>query len=326
MKKLLASFVLLVACGSKDKPADKTAAPPAPAPASGTAAVPAAVDAAAAAPAPTFATYEAALSGGRKLAKAGALADAKAAFEAALRLRAEDATALSELGYVELKLGNADAALAITDRAIAAAADPKLKAASLYNRGRLLEQRGDLPGAKAAYTESLALRPNATVQARLDKLGGPPDMATPDGVASFKQIYKTVRDVPWSSLAYACGDRCTAKLHKVIYGDVEGDGTEEAIVVVQGAFDLESDHTAHLYGVRASEVAWLGRIHTGGREHPEYAPRFQSASLGDGAIKITWNYQLWGHCDDPDDCADTVTETYKLASGQVVDEQGEPTR
>lgn len=325
MKQLLTSFVfLLAACGTKDKPADKTAAPPAPA--SATSSAVAAPDAAAAAPAPTFATYETALSGGRKLAKAGALAEAKAAFEAALRLRTEDATALSELGYVELKLGNDGEALAITDRAIAAATDPKLKAASLYNRGRLLEQRGDLPGAKAAYTESLALRPNATVQARLDKLGSPPDMATPDGVAAFKQIYKSVRDVPWPSLAYACGEPCTAKLHKVIYGDVEGDGTEEAIVVVQGAFGLDSDHTAHLYGVRANEVAWLGRIHTGGREHPEYAPRFQNATLANGAVQITWHFQLWGNCDDPDDCADTVTETYKLAGGKVVDENGAPTR
>jgi tetratricopeptide (TPR) repeat protein len=321
VRNLLISVLVVAACGggTSDKPA------PAPKGA------PAALDSAAAVAAPStkFARPEAAIASGRKLVKDGKLAEAKAAFEAALALQADDPVALSELGYVELKLGNDAAALAITDRAIAAATEPKLEAASLYNRGRLLEKQADVEGAKAAYTESLALRPNATVQARLDELtgaGGAPSAAPANtGIATFKKAYQTVREVPWPAQGYRCGDDCTAKVLKTIYGDLDGDGADEAVVVVEGAFDIPGDQTAHLYGVRAGKVAWLGRVHTGGREHPEYAPQFIKAAIGGGKLDITWKYELWGNCDDPDDCRETVTETYRLAGGRAVDDAGEPT-
>jgi hypothetical protein len=223
---------------------------------------------------------------------------------------------------------------AITDRAIAAAAEPELKAASLYNRGRLLEKRGDVAGARGAYTGSLALRPNATVQDRLAQRGDGATVpaavvtggATPPSVAELKQAHADVRSVPWPQLRYGCGDGCRATVHKVVYGDVEGDGVEEAVVVVQGAVESADDHTANLYGVRAGAVTWLGRVHEGGRLHPEYAPRFVKAVLGGGSVRITWTYQLWGNFDDPADGTETTTETYRIEGDHVVDEDGAPTR
>lgn len=329
MNKLPVVLLVLAACGGSksDKPA------PAPAPASGSPAAPApgTGPATAAAPPPAraasaFATYQDALKAGRKLTKEGKLAEAKAAFEAALALQAEDAVALSELGFVEAKLGNDDAALAATDRSIVAASEPKIKAASLYNKGRLLEKKGDLDGARAAYTESLSLRPNDTVQKRLDGLGAAAATVAADlGVAQLDKAYAKVRDVAWDKQVHACGAGCKAAVHKVVYGDIDGDGAEEALVVLEGPFDAPSDHNGHLYGVVGGKVVHLGRARSGGNEHPEYAPRFVDARLGGGAAKVTWTWQLWGNCDDdPDLCKETVVETYKLAGGKAVFEAGEP--
>ncbi len=283
-----------------------------------------------------FASYGEALAAGRTLAKDPAQrAVAKAAFAAALTLQPEDAVALSELGWLEFQLGELDAALATTARAIAAAQEPRLLAASFYNRGRILEAQGERDGASEAYRASLNLRPNDTVAARLDALVAPaPDdagdaddaddavdlAATHAGAVTLLTSYTDVHAVPWPKQGYRCGASCTAKLTKVIYGDVEGDGRDEAVVVLTGGFETGAkdgtDQTAHLYGVRDGKVAWLGRIQGSGREHPEYAPEFIKVKLGKGRIRITWRFRLWGNFDDGND-EEVAVETYQLVDGQV---------
>lgn len=327
MKPLLIASLFLAACGGgkSDKPAPAPASGTTPAPAVPTGPAAPAWAATAAANA-KFSKPAAAIAAGRKLTKEGKLAEAKVAFENALALNPDDAVALSELGYVELKLGNDDAALAATDRSIVAATEPKIRAASLYNKGRLLEKKGDLEGAKAAYTESLSLRPNDTVQKRLDQLGGAAATLPAElGAAQLTRAYKKVRDVPWETTVHGCGAGCKATVLKVVYGDVDGDANDEALVVLEGPFDAPSDHNGHLYGVRDGKVVHLGRARSGGNEHPEYAPRFVDAKLGAGAARVTWTWQLWGNCDDePDLCKETVVETYKLVDGKATFEGGEP--
>ncbi len=158
------------------------------------------------------------------------------------------------------------------------------------------------------------------MQKRLDSLGDAATTVAADlGVAQLEQGYPKVRAVPWESQAYACGPGCTAKVHKVVFGDLEGDGSEEAVVILEGPFDGAGDHNGHLYGVRGGKVVHLGRVRSGGNEHPEYAPRFVDARLGGGAVRATWSWQLWGNCDDdPDLCSETATELYKLEGGKLV--------
>jgi hypothetical protein len=116
--------------------------------------------------------YAVALQRGRKLAAAGDYPAAIAALQRALAAVPDDARALSELGWVAFKHGDLALADDATERSIAAAREPRLRAASLYNRGRIAEARGDRDRAADAYRASLELRPNETVAARLEGLGG----------------------------------------------------------------------------------------------------------------------------------------------------------
>ena len=61
-----------------------------------------------------------------------------------------------------------DAALTVLERG--GESETKGLGACLYNRGRIAEEKGDESGARELYRRSLAIRPNETVQARLDAL------------------------------------------------------------------------------------------------------------------------------------------------------------
>jgi tetratricopeptide (TPR) repeat protein len=89
------------------------------------------------------------------------------------RANPDDPRALVELGWQQLKAGDLTAARATTLRAIAAAPDNNLKAAALYNLGRIQEQSNQPVDAAQSYRRSLDLRPNKTVQARLATLESP---------------------------------------------------------------------------------------------------------------------------------------------------------
>ena len=167
----------IAACG-------KSKAPP---PTGGSATAPTAtatVDAAAAAPAAkpdkpdkpavkptkiskaTRAEYKRRLQAGRTLAKATKWPEAIAELEAALALLPGDDRALAELSFAYMASGDLAKARKAGRAAVGATTDPKLKAAALYNLGRA-EETAAPDRAAALYRESLALRPNATVEKRL---------------------------------------------------------------------------------------------------------------------------------------------------------------
>lgn len=81
-----------------------------------------------------------------------------------------DQAALTDQGWSAFLLGSLDRAEAITRKALAIDSDGRRKAAAAYNLGRILEQRGDKPGAIAAYVQSLDWRPTRTVRERLATL------------------------------------------------------------------------------------------------------------------------------------------------------------
>jgi len=111
--------------------------------------------------------YRAALKRGQSAYSNNDYQAAIAAFNEALAAIPGDARALSELGLAAYRKQDFAAAEASLRRSIAAAGDHDVKGASLYNLGRVLEDRGDKPGAIDAYRQSLGERPNATVRERL---------------------------------------------------------------------------------------------------------------------------------------------------------------
>lgn len=104
---------------------------------------------------------------GRELAQKGQNAAAIAAFDAALRAVPNEPRVLSELGWVLREAGDLVRAEAACKKAVQVTQDPLLRAPTLYNLGRVLEQKGDKKSAIIAYRDSLKLRENRVVRERL---------------------------------------------------------------------------------------------------------------------------------------------------------------
>jgi hypothetical protein len=92
------------------------------------------------------------------------------AFEGALTAIPFDQRAETELGLSAMQAGDLDKAKRADEIAVSQAVDHKVEAMARFNYGALLEKTGDTTGALKQYTASLALRPNATVQAAADRL------------------------------------------------------------------------------------------------------------------------------------------------------------
>lgn len=185
MRRLgLVVVAALAGCGSKSEPA-KTEPPPA---GSAAKAEPAKGSAAAKAkPAKPdkkltkeqFGEFKTRMKAGWKLQKDAKWAEAVPEFEAALVASPSDQRALTELGWSALQAGDFPKAKKATEQAIRVAVDKKVKAAALYNLGLTQEKSGDKDGALRSFLASLTLRPNATVETAVGKLGAKPDKELP---------------------------------------------------------------------------------------------------------------------------------------------------
>ncbi|MEZ4403780.1 MAG: hypothetical protein R3B06_27395 [Kofleriaceae bacterium] len=279
MKRTLALVLplALVACSKKSSPAtggEVGSAKPAPAePGGGAAAVPTPTPtptpgAPKAKPAPLTkaarAEYRKRLQAGRTLAKAAKWPEAIAELEAALVAIPGDDRALSELSFAAMSAGEADKARKAGHQAVLAATEPKIKAAALYNLGRVEEAKAPAKAA-ALYKESLALRPNATVEKRLADLatrGGattvPPPCATPMPEAKLCGcLHATVADM------FEPGDdaRCTIAATSVdgwktvTYG-MSSIGEDGVVVVAKVGADWAVVATlAHIYNPGAFGIS-----------------------------------------------------------------------
>lgn len=162
---LTASALALVACGSKHRALETEGTASAAPFASGVLSA----SSASAAPAPDKAAE---LRLGRKLAQAGKWKEAVAALGRAAEAAPDDSVVLSELGWAQLKAGDLDASRKTSERALDIAHETRSRAQILYNLGRVDEAQHDEASAKKRYEASLSLRPNRTVSARLEALGG----------------------------------------------------------------------------------------------------------------------------------------------------------
>ncbi len=100
----------------------------------------------------------------RASAEAGRLTEAVRVYAQAVAASPESGFLYRELGVLERRLGNADAALGHLRRAAELDASD---AAVLIEVGELLEERGDVAGAEAAYRRAAALEPGSRAAARL---------------------------------------------------------------------------------------------------------------------------------------------------------------
>ncbi|MEM9490985.1 MAG: tetratricopeptide repeat protein, partial [Myxococcota bacterium] len=107
------------------------------------------------------------LATGRRLSGERKWGEATRAFQAALEAIPMDGRALSELGWAAFQAGDYPLARTANRDAVRAATDPRVRAASLYNLGRVAEAAGERDEAAGHYRASLALRPNRTVERRL---------------------------------------------------------------------------------------------------------------------------------------------------------------
>lgn len=177
MRRIAPALVLLLACGRKEEEPAK-AAP-------GAIAAAALRDASPAARPPPTARrpapippekrreYAAHLRAGRAHARASRWGEAVSEFEKALAAIPMDDRALSELGWAAFQAGDYDRAEKANADSVRVSSTPELKAASLYNLGRVAEAKADRDRAAALYADSLVLRPNRTVVKRLVALGKP---------------------------------------------------------------------------------------------------------------------------------------------------------
>lgn len=118
------------------------------------------------------AAWRAGLQAGRKAHLAKDFAAAVAAFSRALEAFPDDPRALMERGWAKFQAGDLVGAAADTEGALKRSSDPLLRAAALYNLGRVHEARGEVAAAIQVWKESLVLRPNKVVSERLAKLAG----------------------------------------------------------------------------------------------------------------------------------------------------------
>ena len=101
----------------------------------------------------------------RQFARQGKIDEALEAYTNAIASSPESPFLYREVAALERQKGNTDAAIADFRKAVAL--DPA-DARSLAQIGEILEGRDDLDGADKAYSESLALEPNAEVEKRRD--------------------------------------------------------------------------------------------------------------------------------------------------------------
>lgn len=121
----------------------------------------------------------------RRAAADDRLADARADYQRALEASPDSAFLHRELGSLERRAGDADAALEHFTRA--SALDP-FDDESLVRIGEILEERQDLAGAEAAYRRAATIAPDAALDARIAAVaeksrdaGLPPELGAIEG-------------------------------------------------------------------------------------------------------------------------------------------------
>ena len=140
---------------------------------------------------------EQAISEGRRLFRAKDYAGAATAFAQATEASPSDADAWSELGWAAFNAGDLERAEDATRKSLARTGTNNVRGATLYNLGRIDEQRNRPDAAVADYEQSLRARPNGVVLERLRAL----DRAK---AQQFALLSTTACAGPFKSIADFC--------------------------------------------------------------------------------------------------------------------------
>ena len=228
-----------------------------------------------------YARYRRHLHLGRAHAKGRRYGEAMREFDRALDVLPASARALSELGWAAFQAGDHERARSANQSALRLARNDALRAACLYNLGRLAEAQGDRDEALRQYRASLALRANDTVEARLGKLERKSSSNAVDKAASCKpepQLESLCRCLAaGSQRSPATAAETPGSCHREPRGipDVEllfvGDDTEESVHLVRKhqsgwaplarlgqVFDSESEGTSEEFEIARFEKRTIG--------------------------------------------------------------------
>jgi tetratricopeptide (TPR) repeat protein len=181
---------------------------------------------------------------GRKAAAAGRMAEARDAYQRALQASPDSAFLHRELGLLERKQGNTDAALERFRRAVEL---DSADVVSLIQVGEVLEDRRDFAGAEAAYRRASDIEPSADLTARMSAVAArarearlPPEFGL---IAEVSQISR-------GELAALIGVRLedvvrAARPREVVITDAQGHWAAEWITQVAraGIIDPYANHT-----------------------------------------------------------------------------------
>jgi tetratricopeptide (TPR) repeat protein len=191
-------------------------------------------------------------------AKAGRLEEARLAYSRAIAASPESAFLYREAADVERRLGRTDEALAHARQAVAH--DASDGAAQLL-LGELLEARGDLPGALAAYEEARRLEAAPDVEARLERV------RARAALEALPEEYRAIPDSPRvtrGDLAALLGvrmdalARASSRKAPMLATDIRGHWAQAWILSVVGAgfMDVYPNHTFQPAApVRRSDLA-----------------------------------------------------------------------
>ena len=200
--------------------------------------------------------YSSAMDQGKQDEHRGDFAAALKSYQAALSSRPNDPVALVEAGWAAFKANDFDAARKLTTQGIAAAKEPDKKAAALYNLGRIQEQAGQKSDAQDSYRQSLQLRPNKIVDARLRALAGGTSGSTTGNTASIAPTG------PYASLDAFCktlkaGQRCYLATSDEDNAPVSAKGVKTPYVAVKGFSTGSADSKRLNIGVQLAS-GWFG--------------------------------------------------------------------
>jgi len=191
-----------------------------------------------------FRSLQDVIEAGRAAAAAGRLAEARDAYQRALKASPDSAFLHRELGLLEHKQGNSDAALERFRRAVEL---DSADAVSLVQMGEVLEERRDFEGAAAAYRKAADIEPSADLTTRISAVAArarearlPPEFGL---IAEVSQITR-------GELAALIGVRLedvvrAARPREVVITDAQGHWAADWITQVAraGIMDPYANHT-----------------------------------------------------------------------------------
>ena len=186
----------------------------------------------------------------RAAAAAGRVAEARDAYERALRASPDSAFLYRELGLIERRQGNAEAAL---ERFRRAAELDAADAVALAQTGELLEQRQDFAGAEAAYRRAMEIEASRDLAASRELAARIAAVAEAKRDAEMPPAFRAIagsREITRGDLAALIGVRLenelrAAPVREVVITDTQGHWAADWIARAAraGVMDPFANHT-----------------------------------------------------------------------------------